>query len=169
MGFLDKAKQVAAQAESKLNTATSGAGGAQQTKVADTWLKELGQWVYTDRTGRDPRAAAEIEVRIQQLQQWEQQNGTQVSTPVPSPGTGAAQGAPGSPPTESGLGGSEPIGGPVAQPSTPQAIPGTMDPSAAAPQPIPGTLSDGDEPSAIPSPPGPPPPPPPPPAGPPPG
>ena len=69
MGFLDKAKQLAQQAETQLNQATSQVGGAQNAKVADAWLKELGQWVYADRMGRDPRAAAEVEVRIQQLQQ----------------------------------------------------------------------------------------------------
>ena len=87
MGFLDKAKQLAQQAETQLNQATGQVGGAQNARAADAWLKELGQWVYAERMGRDPRAAAEIEVRIQQLQQWEQQNGTQVQTPFPSPGT----------------------------------------------------------------------------------
>jgi hypothetical protein len=138
VGFLDKAKQLAQQAETQLNQATSQMGGAQGAKVADAWLKELGQWVYADRMGRDPRAAAEVEVRIQQLQQWEQQNGTQVPMPFASPGTTpggtASQPGPGAPP-----GPAAPIPGTMAD-APPASIPGTL--SDASASPIPGTLSD---------------------------
>jgi hypothetical protein len=144
VGFLDKAKQLAQQAETQLNQATGQMGGAQNTKVADTWLKELGQWVYADRMGRDPRAAAEIEVRIQQLQQWEQQNGTQVPMPFASPGTSPGGTTPASAP-----------GAPIA-PAAAAPIPGTLsDAPPAAAAPIPGTLSGpaaGGDPAAMPSP-----------------
>lgn len=132
MGFLDKAKAAAQQAEAKLNEATGGLNQGQQTRVADTWLKELGQWVYAERMGRDPRAAAEIEVRLTQIQQWEQQNGTQVSTPMPSPGTG----------------GDVTVGGAGAPSPEAAAIPGAADipgaatpPSGAPEESIPGTFS----------------------------
>jgi len=97
MGFLDKAKQLKEQAESQLNSATTSVNAGQNRKVADAWLMELGQWVYADRLGRDPRAAAETDVRIQQLQQWEQQNGQEIPRPMATPGTGG--GAPVAPPS----------------------------------------------------------------------
>lgn len=133
MGLLDKAKAAAQQAEAKLNEATGGLNQGQQSRVADTWLKELGQWVYAERMGRDPRAGAEIEVRMTQIQQWEQQNGTQVSTPMPSPGTGGGVTVPAAsaPPIEAAAtipgAHTPPSGGPA------ESIPGTFSTVAEVP------------------------------------
>lgn len=141
MGFLDKAKQAAQQAEAKLNSATSGMNQGQQSRAADAWLKELGQWTYAERMGRDPRAAAEVEVRIQQIQQWEQQSGSQVSTPIPSPGTGGAASAPTGPGVAPE---SASIPGTFAPPADapPASIPGTFaPPEDTPPASIPGTFS----------------------------
>ncbi|MEJ7584189.1 MAG: hypothetical protein WKF43_08910 [Acidimicrobiales bacterium] len=85
MGLLDKAKQLASQAEAQLNSASGGQG----QKHADTWLKQLGQWTYAERMGRDPRAANEIEVLVGLLQQHEAQHGP-LPMPIPTPGTAPA-------------------------------------------------------------------------------
>ena len=140
MGFLDKAKQLAQQAETQLNNATGQAGGAQSARVADTWLKELGQWVYADRMGRDPRAASEIEVRIQQLQQWEQQNGAQVPMPFPSPGTAPG----GMAPARRSRCRARPHRSParMSDARPPRTDPGHDVGRAGAAAPIPGTLSE---------------------------
>lgn len=149
MGFLDKAKQLAQQAETQLNQATGQAGGAPNARAADAWLRELGQWVYADRMGRDPRAAAEVEVRIQQLQQWEQQHGTQVQTPFPSPGTApggmapsAVPAAPAAPAPTAPTAPAAPIPGTVSEaPTMAASIPGTLSDAPAGAAPIPSTSS----------------------------
>ncbi len=125
MGLLDKAKQLAAQAEASVNSATAGQGN----KVADTWLKQLGQWVYAERMGRDPRAAAEIDVLVAQLQRHEAEHGP-LPTPIPTPGT-----APGPAATD-------PVLGPSPQPEPmPMPDPAPIPDPDPAPAPLPGGLS----------------------------
>lgn len=123
MGFLDKAEAAAQQAEAKLNSVTANANQSQQGQVADTWLKELGQWAYADRMGRDPRAAAEVNVRVQQLQQWEQHNGALVPLPLASLAAAPTAPAPAS------------IPGTFSPPGDARPTPVPAGPSATIPQP----------------------------------
>lgn len=90
MGLLDKAKQLAAQAEAGVNKASGDFQSNQQKKNADAWLRQLGQWVYAERMGRDPRAAAEIDVLVGQLRQFEEQHELTLDTPIPAPGVTTA-------------------------------------------------------------------------------
>jgi len=138
MGLLDKAKQLASQAEQQLGSATAGQG----QKHADAWLKQLGQWTYAERMGRDARASNEIAVLVGLLQQHEAEHGP-LHTPIPAPGTAA-----GDPMASDPL----PVPGP-----TPQPEPMPMPDPAPIPDPDPGPPSvpagSGGPPTGTPGPP----------------
>ncbi len=86
MGFLDKAKEQASalanKAQEGLNQGQAKLDAAQAKKHADGLLRDLGAWVYAQRTGRDEgRAAAEIERLFGELQAHEAEHGPLGSDP----------------------------------------------------------------------------------------
>jgi len=150
MGLLDKAKQLASQAEAQLNSAGAGQG----QKHADTWLKQLGQWTYAERMGRDPRAANEVEVLVGLLQQHEAQHG-QLQMPIPAPGTGPGQPAASDPspmpsPQPEPMPMPDPAPIPDPDPAPPTALTGL---DQAAPPPAPSGPPTGGPPPGTPGPP----------------
>lgn len=148
MGFLDKAKQAAAQAEAKINEAASGLGGGQPAgqgqpapgapaapaggTPSDAWFTELGRWVYADRMGRDPAAAGEVESHIERIRTWEDANHAQVAPPVAAP----AAAAPAAPTAAAPIPGTVSEAPAAPAPPPPPATPG---PPAGTPGPPPGT------------------------------
>lgn len=97
MGLLDKAKaaasDLAAKADSALNTMGGNATGGPRPAAVDTYLRELGVLTYLEATGR-PADAAERDRVMAALRQLDAQGALHSlalrTTPPPAPGMGAA-------------------------------------------------------------------------------
>lgn len=131
MGFMDKAKELAAKAEQAVNQLD----GPNPHKEAEQAFRELGAKVFEREQGRgDTSTEAAIEALLDKLRTLEAQAGGRLSTAVSGPPPpGAASAAPAPPPP----------------------------PGAAAPPPPPppGAVAPPPPPGAVPPPPPPPPPP----------
>lgn len=158
MGFLDKAKaaasDLAAKADSALNSAT--AGGGVRPADADKYFRDLGVLTYLDLTGR-PADAAERERVLEGLRQLEGQNAlrfTLQTTPPPAPGMGGTMApppAPGmagqmAPPPAPGMAPPPPAPGMTPPPvaDVPPAPPAPPAPAAPATPPPPPSWASGD-------------------------
>lgn len=92
MGFMDKAKELAAKADQ----AISSLDGPNVGRQADALFRDLGAKVFDQVQGRgDERTDAQIEELLARLRDLEAQNGGQlatggVNTPPPPPGAAAA-------------------------------------------------------------------------------
>lgn len=136
MGFLDKAKaaasDLAAKADTALNTAGSGAGaGGPKAGDADKYFHDLGVLTYLEATGR-PADPAERERVMGALQQLDQAGAIRSfalhTTPPPAPGM-AGQVPP--PPGMAGTGGGAVPPPPSMGSATPPPMPGAA--ASAAP------------------------------------
>ncbi|MCO5316836.1 MAG: hypothetical protein M9942_00195 [Microthrixaceae bacterium] len=159
MGFLDKAKamanDVAAKADTALNSAESSLAGGVNPKQAEPLLRDLGVIAYLEATGRPlPDADAQRQRCVEGIQSIESQttlNLQMSAAPPPAPGTttGAPPAAPAAPPPPA-----------AAAPPPP---PGAAAQAPAPPPPGGGPAPAEEPPQQQAAPP--PPPPPPPPAG----
>lgn len=166
MGFLDKAKaaatDLAAKADTALNSAETSIAGGANPKQAEPMLRDLGVIAYLEATGRPlPDGEAQRQRCVEGIQAIESQttlNLQMSSSPPPAPGTttGAPPAAPAAPPPPASAAPPPPPGAAAAPPPPPPTPGATPDPAAAG-QP------SGEQ--AAPAPPPPPVAPPPPPAG----
>ncbi|MCB1010216.1 MAG: hypothetical protein H6517_05130 [Microthrixaceae bacterium] len=167
MGFLDKAKaaatDLAAKADTALNSAESSIAGGANPKQAEPLIRDLGVIAYLEATGRPAPDADEQRQRcvegIQAIEGQTQLNLQMTSTPPPAPGTttGAAPAAPPAAPPPPSAAPPPPPGAASAPP--PPAAPEPPAPTTPAPNPTAPNPTAAEPPPAPAAPPPPPPPP----------
>lgn len=145
MGFLDKAKaaatDLAAKADSALNSAEGSFAGGANPKQAEPLLRDLGVIAYLEATGRAmPDADAQRQRCVEGIQSIESQatlNLQMTSSSPPAPGASTGAPAPAAPPPPAAAAPPPPPGAAAPPPSAaaPAAPP---PPAAAAPPPPPG-------------------------------
>lgn len=144
MGFMDKAKELAAKAEQ----AVQGLDGPNPNREAEPLFRDLGAKVFEREQGRaDERVLAEIDQILERLRGLEAQAGGRLSTggtTTGPPPPGAAAAAP--PPPGGGSAAPPPPVG--ATPPPPVAAP-PPPPAPAAPPPPPGAVAPPPPPGAV--------------------
>lgn len=151
MGFMDKAKALADQAASKIDTAVSSATAPSNVKAAEDALRDLGVLAYLEATGRAPQEIGEERERCMGIVwQTESEVGEKLrltltppppppppppSQPVPPPPAGVAP----PPPPPAGV---DSVPPPPA-PSTGQAVAPPQDPSGPDTPPPPPPPAQG--------------------------
>lgn len=158
MGFLDKAKaaatDLAAKADTALNSAETSIAGGANPKEAEPMLRDLGVIAYLEATGRPmPDADDQRQRCVEGIQSIESQttlNLQMTSSPPPAPGTttGAPPAAPAAPPPPAAAAPPPPPGAAAAAPPPPAAPEAPAAPAAPPPP--------SDSPAAPPPPPPPP-------------
>lgn len=166
MGFLDKAKaaatDLAAKADTALNSAETSIAGGANPKEAEPMLRDLGAIAYLEATGRPmPDADVQRQRCVEGIQSIESQttlNLQMTSSPPPAPGTttGAPPAAPAAPPPPAAAAPPPPPGAAAAASPPPAPV------ADAAPQDVPEPdVPQQNAPPPPPAAPSPPPPPPP--------
>jgi hypothetical protein len=138
MGFMDKAKELAAKAEQQF----AGLDGPNPQRQAEPLFTQLGSLAFDRAQGRPDADADETEARLlEQLRGLEAQAGMPLRLVVaappaapPPPGAAAASGAAPPPP---------PPGATAAPPPPPGAVPPPPPPGAVPPTPPPGSVGGG--------------------------
>lgn len=156
MGFLDKAKaaasDLAAKADTALNSSGAGAGGGPRPGDVDKYFRDLGVLTYLELTGR-PADAAERERVLGALRDLDGQGALRSfalqTTPPPAPGMAGAV------PPPPGMAGATPPPPMPGATTPPPPMPGATTP----PPPMPGSAAPVEAPPAPAQPAAPPPPP----------